>query len=239
MAATAGAAGTAVGYYRALLVATRAQLAREAQTREEQARRRAVEERLRIARELHDVLGHTMATISVQAGVGIHLLQTRPAQAVEALTTIKQISDQGLADVKAILGILRADSDPDQPRTPRGGLDQLEGLLDPVRAAGVQPRLTVHGSARPLPAAVDLAAYRIIQEALTNVLRHARARTVQLEVRYEPERVVIRILDDGTAASPGQRASTAATHGPISGRRRRSSSVKSPARSPSARSWLL
>jgi signal transduction histidine kinase len=86
MAATVGAAGTAVGYYRALLVATRAQLAREAQTREEQARRRAVEERLRIARELHDVFGHTMATISVQAGVGIHLLQQRPAQAVEALT---------------------------------------------------------------------------------------------------------------------------------------------------------
>jgi signal transduction histidine kinase len=203
MAATAGAAGTAVGYYRALLVVTRAQLAREAQTREAQARRRAVEERLRIARELHDVLGHTMATISVQAGVGIHLLQTRPGQAVEALTTIKQISDQALADVKAILGILRADNDPDQPRTPRGGLDQLEALLDPVRAAGVQPRLTVHGSARPLPAAVDLAAYRIIQEALTNVLRHAGARTVQLDVCYEPERVVIGIRDDGTAASPG------------------------------------
>ena len=114
IAATAGAAGTAVGYYRALLVATRAQLAREAQTREEQARRRAVEERLRIARELHDVFGHTMATISVQAGVGIHLLQTRPGQAVEALTTIKQISDQGLTDVKAILGVLRADNDSDQ-----------------------------------------------------------------------------------------------------------------------------
>jgi signal transduction histidine kinase len=152
MAATAGAAGTAVGYYRALLVATRAQLARETQTREEQARRRAVEERLRIARELHDVFGHTMATISVQAGVGVHLLKTRPAQAVEALTTIKQISDQGLTDVKTILGILRADNDPDQPRTPRGGIDQLDALLDPVRAAGVQPQLTVHSSARPLPA---------------------------------------------------------------------------------------
>jgi signal transduction histidine kinase len=204
MAATAGAAGTAVGYYRALLVATRAQLAREAQTREEQARRRAVEERLRIARELHDVFGHTMATISVQAGVGIHLLQQRPGQAVEALRTIKQISDQGLTDVKTILGVLRADSDPAQPRTPRGGLDQLDALLDPVRTAGVQPQLTVHGSARPLPAAVDLAAYRIIQEALTNVLRHARARTVQLDLRYEPSQVVIQILDDGTAASPGQ-----------------------------------
>ena len=221
MAATAGAAGTAVGYYRALLVATRAQLAREAQTREEQARRRAVEERLRIARELHDVFGHTMATISVQAGVGIHLLQTRPAQAVEALTTIKQISDQGLADVKTILGILRAANDPDQPRTPRGGLDQLDALLDPVRAAGVQPQLTVHGSARPLPAAVDLAAYRIIQEALTNVLRHARARTAWLDLRYEPERVVIRIRDDGSAASPGQAGTNGQDGHGISGMRER------------------
>ena len=221
MAATAGAAGTAVGYYRALLVATRAQLAREARTREEQARRRAVEERLRIARELHDVFGHTMATISVQAGVGIHLLQTRPGQAVEALRTIKQISDQGLTDVKAILGVLRADSDPGQPRTPRGGLDQLEVLLDPVRAAGVQPQLTVRGSARPLPAAVDLAAYRIIQEALTNVLRHARARTVQLDLRYEPSQVVIWILDDGTAASPGQAGSNGQDGHGISGMRER------------------
>ena len=220
MAATAGAAGTAVGYYRALLAVTRAQLAREAQTREEQARRRAVEERLRIARELHDVFGHTMATISVQAGVGIHLLQQRPAQAVEALTTIKQISDQGLADVKTILGVLRAD-DPDRPRSPRGGLDQLDALLDPVRAAGVQPQLTVHGSARPLPAAVDLAAYRIIQEALTNVLRHAGARTVRLDLRYEPSQVVIRILDDGTAASPGQAGTNGQDGHGISGMRER------------------
>jgi signal transduction histidine kinase len=162
-----------------------------------------------------------MATISVQAGVGIHLLQRRPAQAVEALRTIKQISDQGLTDVKAILGVLRADSDPGQPRTPRGGLDQLDVLLDPVRAAGVQPQLTVHGSARPLPAAVDLAAYRIIQEALTNVLRHARARTVQLDLRYEPERVVIRILDDGPGASPGQAGSNGQDGHGISGMRER------------------
>jgi signal transduction histidine kinase len=220
-AATAGAAGTAVGYYRALLAVTRAQLAREAQTREEQARRRAVEERLRIARELHDVFGHTMATISVQAGVGIHLLQTRPGQAVEALTTIKQISDQGLTDVKTILGVLRADSDSDQPRTPRGGLDQLQALLDPVRTAGMQPQLTIHGSARPLPAAVDLAAYRIIQEALTNVLRHARARTVQLDLRYEPSQVVIQIRDDGTAANPGQAGTNGQNGHGISGMRER------------------
>jgi signal transduction histidine kinase len=221
MAATAGAAGTAVGYYRALLAATRARLARDAQTREEQARRHAVEERLRIARELHDVFGHTMATISVQAGVGIHLLQKRPDQAVAALTTIKQISDQGLTDVKTILGVLRADNDPDQPRTPRGGLDQLGTLLDPVRTAGVQPRLTVHGSARPLPAAVDLAAFRILQEALTNVLRHARARTVQLDLSYESSQVVIQILDDGTAASAGQAGTSGRDGHGISGMRER------------------
>ncbi|GLZ79446.1 two-component sensor histidine kinase [Actinorhabdospora filicis] len=200
MTATVGAAGTAVGYYRGMLAASRAQLAREAQTREEQSRRRVAEERLRIARELHDILGHTMATISVQAGVGIHLLATRPAQAAEALSAIKQISDEGLTDVKVLLGVLRSDDgEPDRPRAPRGGLDQLEALLDPVRAAGVRPELTVHGDARPLSAAVDLAAYRIIQEALTNVIRHGRARTVRLDLRYEPTRLVIEIRDDGTA----------------------------------------
>jgi signal transduction histidine kinase len=220
MAATAGAAGTAVGYYRALLVATRAELAREAQTREEQARRRGAEERLRIARELHDIVGHTLATISVQAGVGIHLFQRRPAQALEALTTIKQVSDQGLADVRTILGVLRADGDPDQPRTPRGGLDQLDTLLDRVRAAGVQPQLTIHGSARPLPAAVDLAAYRIIQESLTNVLRHACAHTAWLDLRYEPPQVVIHILDDGSASPREAGTIGQAGHG-ISGMRER------------------
>jgi signal transduction histidine kinase len=208
--ATAGAAGTAVGYYRALLVAARAQPAREAQTREEQARRRAAEERLRIARELHDIIGHTLATVSVQARVGIHLFQQRPAQALEALTTIKQISDQGLADVRTILDVLRADSDPDQPRPPRGGLDQLETLLERVRAAGVQPKLTVHGIARPLPAAVDLAAYRIIQEALTNVLRRARARTAWLDLRYEPQQVVISASSTtGRLPAPTRMASSA------------------------------
>ncbi|GIH15436.1 sensor histidine kinase [Rugosimonospora africana] len=222
MAATAGAAGAAVGYNRAVLVATRAQLAREAQTREEQARRRVVEERLRIARELHDVLGHTMASISVQAGVGIHLLASRPAQAGEALSTIKHISDQGLTDVKAILGVLRADGDePDRPRTPPGGLDQLDALLDSVRAAGVQPRLTIHGRARPLPAAVDLAAYRILQEALTNVVRHARASTVQLDLHYEPAHVVIRSRDDGSAVGPGQAGANGQGGHGISGMRER------------------
>jgi hypothetical protein len=102
LAATAGSAGAAVGYYRAVLAATRAQLVRETQSREERARRLAVEERLRIARELHDVFGHAMATISVQAGVGLHVLEQRPGQAGEALAAIKKICDDGLTDVKLL-----------------------------------------------------------------------------------------------------------------------------------------
>jgi signal transduction histidine kinase len=208
LAATAGSAGAAVGYYRAVLAATRAQLAREAQTREERARRLAVEERLRIARELHDVFGHTMATISVQAGVGLHVIDQRPGQAREALATIKKICDDGLTDVKTILGILRADTPEEerleQPRAPRGGLDQLKELLDTAEAGGLRVELDVEGHPRPLPAPVDLAAYRIIQEALTNVLRHAEAHTVRLALTHEPSRLLIRIRDDGRAHSTAE-----------------------------------
>lgn len=202
LVATAASAGAAVGYYRAVLAATRAQLAREAQTREERARRLAVEERLRIARELHDVLGHTMATISVQAGVGLHVIEQRPGQAREALSAIKKICDDGLTDVKTILGILRADG-PEQPRAPRGGVDRLSELIDSAEAAGLRVELNVDGDPRPLPASVDLAAYRIVQEALTNVLRHAEAHAVRLSLTHEPSRLLIRIRDDGRSAGAG------------------------------------
>jgi signal transduction histidine kinase len=199
LAATAGSAGAAAGYYRAVLTATRAELARETRGREERARRVAAEERLRIARELHDVVGHVMATISVQAGVGLHVLEQRPGQAREALAAIKKISDDGLADVKTILGILRA-VDPtgqEEPRSSRGGLDRLPDLIGTAEAGGLRVELDVAGERRSLPAPVDLAAYRIIQEALTNVLRHAGARTVRLEVEHEPARLLVRVRDDG------------------------------------------
>jgi signal transduction histidine kinase len=200
LAATAGSAGAAAGYYRAVLAATRAQLARETQTREERARRLAAEERLRIARELHDVFGHAMATISVQAGVGLHVIEQRPGQAREALTAIKKVCDEGLTDVKTILGILRSDTSTGEPRAPRGGLDRLTELLDTAEAGGLRVELDVDGDPRPLPAPVDLAAYRIIQEGLTNVLRHAEAHTVRLTLTHEPSRLLVRIRDDGPSA---------------------------------------
>jgi signal transduction histidine kinase len=199
LAATAASAGTAVGYYRALLAATRAELARETRTREERARRLAAEERLRIARELHDVFGHAMAAVSVQAGVGLHVIDQRPGQAREALAAIKKVCDDGLTDVKTILGILRSDPSTEEPRAPAGGLDRLTELVDTAEAAGLRVELEVDGDPRPLPAPVDLAAYRIVQEALTNVLRHADARTVRLTVTHEPSRLAVRIRDDGTA----------------------------------------
>jgi signal transduction histidine kinase len=218
LAATAGSAGTAVGYHRAVLAATRARLDRETRGREEVARRRAVEERLRIARELHDVFGHTLATISVQAGVGLHLLDRRPGQAREALAAIKRISDDGLTDVKTILGVLRTNSSPapEEPRAPRAGLHRLPDLVGAAEAAGLRVELDVPDDPRPLPAPVDLAAYRIVQEALTNVLRHAAARTVSLVLRHEPGCLTIRVRDDGT----GTGADTADGHG-IDGMRER------------------
>jgi signal transduction histidine kinase len=216
LAATAASAGAAVCYHRAVLAATRAQLARETQAGEERARRLAAEERLRIARELHDVFGHAMATVSVQAGVGLHVIEQRPGQAREALAAIKKICDDGLTDVKTILAILRSDTSTEEPRAPRGGLARLTDLVDMAEAAGLQVELHVDGDVQPLPAPVDLAAYRIIQEALTNVLRHAEARTVRLGLKHEPSRLSIRIRDDGRTAG----ADTPGGHG-IDGMRER------------------
>jgi signal transduction histidine kinase len=200
LVATAGSAGAAVGYYRALLTLTRGQLARETRTRDEVARRLVAEERLRIARELHDVVGHAMATISVQAGVGLHVAEQRPGQAREALAAIKTICDDGLIDVKTALGILRADATPDTARE-LGGLDRLGDLIGTAEDAGLHVELGITGDPHPLPAPVDLAAYRIVQEALTNVLRHSTARSVRVGLSHEPASLRITVRDDGRTRS--------------------------------------
>lgn len=191
LAATAGSAGAAVGYYRALLALARAQLDRETRTREEVGRRLVAEERLRIAREVHDIVGHAMATISVQAGVALHVAEHRPHQAREALAAIRTICDEGLVDVKTALGVLRSPGDPGV------GLDRLPELVGTAADAGLHVELTATGGARPLPEPVDRAAYRIVQEALTNVLRHSAARSVRLRLDHEPAALRISVRDDG------------------------------------------
>src|SRR5262249_50731150 len=139
---------------------------------EQDARRRLDEERLRIARELHDVVAHTMATINVQAGVAAHVLPTHPEAVAESLQAIKTASKEGLRELRATRTVPRQ-ADAAAPPQPAPGTAQLEDLIAGARRSGLETTLTVTGPPVPLPAAVDLAAYRIVQESLTNTIRHA------------------------------------------------------------------
>jgi len=163
---------------------------------EQDARRRIDEERLRIARELHDVVAHTMATINVQAGVAAHVLPTRPEAAAESLQAIKTASKEGLRELRAILNVLRQADDAD-PTQPAPGTAQLEDLIAGARRAGLETTLTVTGDPVPLPAAVDLAAYRIIQESLTNTIRHAGPATAVVALGYASHELHIDVTDTG------------------------------------------
>ncbi|MEV4639599.1 sensor histidine kinase [Actinoplanes sp. NPDC049548] len=172
--------------------------AERARARQEQERRQASDERLRIARELHDVLGHHLSLINVQAGVGLHLMDNRPEQAREALTAIKTASAEALREVRAVLGVLRPEEEA-APRQPALGLDRLDDL---TADAGLPVSTITTGPKRPLPAEVDRAAYRIVQEALTNVRRHAAAGAAEVAIEYAPAELRLRIRNDGPAAPP-------------------------------------
>ena len=162
--------------------------------REEEAQRRLGEERLRLAREVHDVVAHAMVAINVQAGVAAHRIDRDPEQARSALRAIKDTSGEALADLRATLGVLRGDGD--APVRPAAGLGELDELATGLRAAGVPVELEV-ADVEGLPAAVHAAGYRIVQEALTNVLRHARASHVRVSVERGPGEVRVEIRDDG------------------------------------------
>jgi signal transduction histidine kinase len=170
--------------------------------REAEARRRAVEERLRIARELHDVLGHNISLINVQATAALHGLRREPERAEDALTAIKQASKDTLREMRATLGVLRH-VDEAAPVTPAPGLARLEELTSGISAAGLTIRTKIEGDPRPLPAEADLAAYRIVQEALTNVTRHSTACTATVRVDYADGEVTVSVEDDGVPSSPG------------------------------------
>jgi signal transduction histidine kinase len=191
-------------------------------TREEEALRRVELERLRIAREVHDVVAHAMVAINVQAGVAAHVIDRRPEAARGALTEIKRVSGAALADLRATLGVLR-EADVPAPVRPAQGLAALEELAARVRAAGVDVRIDadLQGDDRPqIPSALEGAAFRIVQEALTNVLRHAQARTASVRLRLGAASLEIVVEDDGRG--PGSQEGSG--HG-LRGMRERAAAV--------------
>src|ERR1700753_1889361 len=175
------------------------QRAEEAErTRDEVARRRAVEERLRIARELHDSLTHSISVIQVQAGVAEHLARQRGDEGPPALHALHEAVADAARERRATLSVLRSTEDADG-----SGLGHLENLVARARAAGLPVTVTVTGTQRPLPAEVDQAAYRIVQEALTNVSRHAGQAHTSVRLQYSPEALTVQVDDEGQAKGTG------------------------------------
>lgn len=170
--------------------------------REEEARRRVAEERLRISRDLHDILAHHIALITVQAGVAAHVLERRPDQAVEALEHIRTAGAQALTDLHETITVLRerpldqSAGDATGPAEPTAGLDRLDDLLDAFTQAGLKIETQLDGAPRRLPATADVAAYRVIQEALTNVRKHAGPVQARIHLDYGPTRVSVLVQND-------------------------------------------
>jgi signal transduction histidine kinase len=173
----------------------RKQEAERARRQEEVAR--AGQERLRIARELHDVLAHNVSLINVQAGTALHLLDKQPQRARPALEAIKEASSETLREVRSVLGILRGPGE-EPPRAPTDGRAGVEELISRTMAAGIAVESEVRGEPRSLPASVDLAVYRILQEALTNVARHAQPASALVRLTFADEHVTLEVEDDGS-----------------------------------------
>jgi signal transduction histidine kinase len=178
-----------------------------AEIREQEQLRRASEERLRIARELHDALGHHLSLINVQSGVALHLNADLPEPVRTSLTAIKVSSKEALTELRSVLDILRQDGER-APRSPTSTLARLDDVVSQSAAAGLSVRTEIEGLARPLPFGVDVAAFRIVQEALTNVARHASGATATVRVSYGERDVTVQIDDDGSGSSPGATGGT-------------------------------
>ena len=205
--------------------ATRFRAERTAATRASRQidqRRHQSEERLRIARDLHDVIGHDISLINVQASMGLDLMDSQPEQARAALSAIKAASKEALQELRTMLTTLRQD-DAAAPRSPAPRLDRLPELIELTRAAGLSVDVEVAGKAPPLSAAVHLAAYRIIQESLTNATRHAGRARVTVRVTYDDKAVHVEIDDDGKAPAGG--GSVLGTGSGITGMRERAAAL--------------
>jgi signal transduction histidine kinase len=168
--------------------------ARELAHRHQQATRAVADERAGIARELHDIVAHSVSVMVIQAGAARHKLPTSPQKATDALLAVESAGRDALAELRHLLGLLQASSQADTLQ-PQPGLDQVDILVQPVRAAGVPVTVTVRGCPRPVPAGIGLAAYRIIQEALTNVLKHAPQASAEVTIGYRERELAVQILN--------------------------------------------
>jgi signal transduction histidine kinase len=190
-------------------------------SRAEELRRRASEDRLQMARDLHDVVAHNIAVINVQANTALHLMDRQPERAAAALATINDVSKQALVELRSVLGVLRdVDSGgvTGAPRAPAPGLDRLGDLVDNAAAAGLAVHVEEDGQPAALPADVDLTAYRIIQEALTNSARHSGGSTATVRLGYGDGALLVEVDDDGTPgparpARPAPAAANGSGHG--------------------------
>jgi signal transduction histidine kinase len=206
-----------------VLRARRGRAEAAAHAQEEEARRRVSDERLRIARELHDVVAHNISMINLQAGVALHLIDEQPQQARTALSAIKDASKEALVELRSVLGVLRQ-VDEDAPRDPAPGLARLPDLVSQANTAGLDVTVATDGAARPLPTGLDLAAFRIVQEALTNVSRHAGpTASATVRLTYGPDHLDIEIVDDGHGGG-GTDSSLGSGNG-LTGMRERAESV--------------
>jgi signal transduction histidine kinase len=169
--------------------------------REEEARRAVTEERLRIARELHDVIAHSMSVIAVQSAVGNHVIDAQPAEARQALAAIEATSRSALTEMRRLLGVLRQEGEPRGSLSPAPGLADLSSLVSQVQDAGLQVWINVDGQRGSVPPGIDLSAYRVIQEALTNVIKHAGSAAATVTIRYRDDSVTVEIANQAPAAS--------------------------------------
>jgi signal transduction histidine kinase len=195
----AGAIGVAVASRRDWRASERENQEQARREREHDARRRVDAERLRIARELHDVVAHSMAMISVQAAAAAVVLADDPDQAMDALQAIRRASKDGLRELRAILDVLRQ-VDGDEPAVAQPDIAAIAALVEATSAAGTPTELVVDGSLDDLPPQVALATYRIVQESLTNVIRHAGRAHARVAIQRDAERVLLDIVDDGTGS---------------------------------------
>ena len=204
----AGLLGYSVQNRRAYLAAVEERAWRAEKGRDDEARRRVAEERVRIARELHDLVAHQITLANAQATVAAHLFDTRPEQTRQSLKELVETTSDALDYLRATVGLLRQSGDAVEPVEPAPGLSRLPTLLESFRRAGLYVSVHQDGTVRPLPPGVDLTAYRIVQEALTNVTKHAGTGSARVHLTWKHDHVTITVADDGEGAGTTPNAST-------------------------------